>query len=318
MNRRALLILAASLATSFSGLAAAWPTRPVTFVVPAGAGSSADAAARALASHLSARWKQPVVIENKPGAGTTIATATVARAPADGHTFGWVIAAHATNPSLRAKLPYDTLKDLAGVTLIYQLQPVIVATPGFEASSIDELVALARRKPGQFYASTGVGTGPHLLAELFRQKHALDLQHVPHKDGAAARLDVLAGRIPIMFDTLPSALPFIAEGKLKVIAVVSDAPIPSQPSLPILRDLLPRDAIVGWNGVVVPAATPRAIVKQLNADLVEAIQSPAVQETFAKLGVRTITSTPEEFDAFIRADVARWAEVISKAGIRLD
>src|SRR5688572_27796729 len=200
MNRRALLILAASLATPFPALAAEWPTRAVTFVVPAGPGSSADLAARTLASHLSVKWKQPVVVENRPGGGTTIATATVARSPADGHTFGWVIAAHSTNPSLRAKLPYETLKDLAGVTMVYQLHPVIVAAPGFEASTVDELVALARRKPGMFYTSSGVGTGPHLLAELFRQKHGLDLQHVPHKEGGAARLDVLTGRIPLMFD----------------------------------------------------------------------------------------------------------------------
>ena len=318
MKLRALLLLVASLATGFSALAAEWPTRPVTFVVPAGPGSSADAAARALASHLSARWKQPVVIDNKVGAGTTIATATVARAPADGHTFGWVIAAHSTNPALRANLPYDTLKDLAGVTLVYQLHPVIVAAPGYEASTVEEWVALARRQPGQFYTSTGVGTGPHLLAELFRQKHGLDLQHVPHKSGATARLDVMAGRIPVMFDALPSALPTIQEGRLKVLAVISDAPVASNPSLPILRDLLPREALVGWNGIVVPAATPRDVVKRLNADLIEAIQSPGVQEIFGKLGVRTLTSTPEEFDAFVRADVARWAQVIGKAGIKLD
>jgi tripartite-type tricarboxylate transporter receptor subunit TctC len=318
MNRRALLILAASLATPFSPLAAEWPTRPVTFVVPAGPGSSADLAARTLASRLSVKWKQPVVVENKPGGGTTIATSSVARSAADGHTFGWVIAAHSTNPALRAKLPYDTLKDLAGVTLVYQLHPVIVATPGFEASTVDELVALARRKPGMFYTSSGVGTGPHLLAELFRQKHGLDLQHIPHKEGGAARLDVLTGRIPLMFDTLPSALPAILEGRLKALAVISDMPVASHPSLPILRDLLPREALVGWNGIIVPAATPRDIVKRLNADLIEAINSPGVQEIFGKLGVRTLTSTPEEFDAFVRADVARWSQVIGKAGIKLD
>jgi tripartite-type tricarboxylate transporter receptor subunit TctC len=229
-----------------------------------------------------------------------------------------VIAAHATNPALRANLPYDTLRDLAGVTLVYQLHPVIVAAPGYEASTVEELIAIARRKPGVFYTSTGVGTGPHLLAELFRQKHALDLQHVPHKTGVAARLDVMAGRIPVMFDVLPSALPTILEGRLKVLAVISDQPVPSQPQLPILRDLLPRDALVGWNGIVVPAATPREVVRKLNADLIEAINSPGLQETFGKLGVRTLTSTPEEFDAFIRADIARWSQVIRQAGIQLD
>ena len=312
-----LIVALAALLLAPPILAQEWPRRSVTFVVPAAPGSSADTAARALAERLSAKWKQPVVVENKPGAGSTIATNTVAKAR-DGHTIGWVIAAHATNPTLRKDLPYDTLKDLAGVTLVYQLRPVIVATPAYEASTVDSLVTLARQRPGQFYASTGVGTGPHLLGELFKQKYQIDLQHVPHKSGGAAHLDVVAGRIPIMFDVLPSALPLIRQGSLKVLAVIGDEPVPEQPDLPVLRDLLPREAIVGWNGIVVPHETPRAIVRQLNADIAAAIRSESVRATFSALGVRTLASTPEEFDQFIRDDIARWAEVIRKAGIKLD
>ena len=308
---------ALALALALPAAGQSWPTRPVTLVVPAAPGSSADVAARALAGELAAQWKQPVVIDNKPGAGTTIATNTVAKAR-DGHTIGWVIAAHATNPTLRRDLPYDTLKDLTGVTLVYQLRPVIIATASFEASSAEELVAVARRHPGLFYASAGVGTGPHLLGELFRQKYGLDLQHVPHKSGGAAHIDVIAGHIPIMFDTLPSALPLLREGRVKLIAVVGDEPVPGQPGLPLLRDLLPREARVGWNGIVVAAATPRALVRKLNTDIAVAIRSDAVQAVFATLGVRTLTSTPEEFDAFIREDIARWADVIRRAGIKLD
>ena len=204
------------------------------------------------------------------------------------------------------------------MTLVYQLRPVIVATPAYEASTVDALVTLARQRPGQFYASTGVGTGPHLLGELFKQKYQIDLQHVPHKSGGAAHLDVVAGRIPIMFDVLPSALPLIRQGSLKVLAVIGDEPVPEQPDLPVLRDLLPREAIVGWNGIVVPHETPRAIVRQLNADIAAAIRSESVRATFSALGVRTLASTPEEFDRFIRDDIARWAEVIRKAGIKLD
>lgn len=313
--RQVLFIAGFALATS--ALAQDWPRRPVTLVVPAGAGSSADVAARSLAERLSARWKQPVVIDNKPGAGTTLATNTVAKAR-DGHTLGWVIAAHATNPTLRRDLPYDTLKDLSGVTLVYQLRPVIVASTSYEASTIDEFVALARRTPGQFYASAGIGTGPHLLGELFKQKYALDLQHVPHKSGGAAQLDVIAGRVPVMFDTLPSALPLIRERRVKVLAVIGDEPVPGHPELPILRDLLPREAIIGWNGIVVPSGTPRELVRKLNADIAEAIASQQVQAVFATLGVRTLSSSPEEFDKFIRDDVARWAEVIRRAGIKLE
>ncbi|HET7731166.1 MAG TPA: tripartite tricarboxylate transporter substrate-binding protein [Usitatibacter sp.] len=311
------VILSSALLLATSALAEDWPRRAVTFVIPSAPGSSSDVVARALAERLSARWKQPVVIDNKSGAGATIATNAVAKAR-DGHTMGWVIASHATNPTLRANLPYDTVKDLSGVALVYQLRPVIVASPGYEASTIDELVALARRRPGQFYASAGIGTGPHLLGELFKQKYRLDLQHVPHKSGAAAQLDVFSGRIPIMFDTLPNALPLARQGRMKILAVIGDEPVPGHPDLPLLRDLLPSDAIVGWNGIVVPSATPREVVRKLNADIAEAMRSDSVQALFASLGVRPLGATPEEFDAFIREDIARWAEVIRRAGIKLD
>ena len=294
------------------------PRRPVTFVVPSAPGSSLDQVARTLAGVLAARWKQPVVIDNRPGAGTMLATSAVAKAAPDGHTVGWVIATHATNPTLRANLPYDTLKDLSGVALVYQLRPVIVAAPDLPVATLAEFIALARRRPGQFYASSGIGSGPHLLAELFKRKHGLDLQHVPHKSGGAAQLDVMAGRVPIMFDTLPSALPLIQQGKVKVLAVIGDTPVPGHPELPILRDLLPADAIVGWNGLVVPSATPRAIVRRLHADVTDATRSEAMQALFARLGMRVLSSTPEEFDAFIRTDIARWEEVIRQAGIQLE
>lgn len=314
------LRLAAFLACllAFCASAQEGPRRAVTFVVPSGAGSSLDQAARTLAGVLAARWKQPVVIDNKPGAGTMIATNAIAKAPPDGHTVGWVIATHATNPTLRRNLPYDTLKDLSGVTLVYQLRPVVIAAPDLPVSTLGEFVEFARRNPGQFYSSTGVGSGPHLLAELFKRKHGLDIQHVPHKSGGAAQLDVMAGRVPIMFDTLPSALPLILDGKVKVLAVIGDAPVPDHPEFPVVRDLLPAGAIVGWNGLVVPSATPRAIVRRLNADVAEAMRSEAMQTLFTRLGLRPLSSTPEEFDAFIRADIARWEEVIRQARIELE
>ena len=315
MDIRAFALSTLLLATS--AVAADWPTRAVTFVLPSPAGSSSDVAARALAERLAARWRQPVVVENKPGAGATLATNAVAKSQ-DGHTMGWVIAAHATNPTLRNNLPYDTLRDLSGVTLVYQLRPVIIAAPGYEASTIDELVELARRRPGQFYASAGVGTGPHLLGELFKQKYGLDLRHVPHKGAGAAHLDVMAGRIPIMFDTLPNTLPLARQGRVRILAVIGDEAVPGQPGLPLLRDLLPREAIVGWNGIVVPSGTPREVVRKLNADIAEAMRSDSVQAVLAAHGVRPLSSTPEEFDAFIREDIARWAEVIRRAGIKLD
>ena len=316
MPLRALVSLACLLALGAS--AEDGPRRAVTFVVPSAAGSSLDQAARTLAGVLASRWKQPVIVDNRPGAGTMLATNAVAKAAPDGHTVGWVIATHATNPTLRSKLPYDTLKDLSGVTLVYQLRPVIIAAPDVPAATVGEFIAFARRHPGQFYSSTGVGSGPHLLAELFKRKHALDLQHVPHKSGGAAQLDVMAGRVPIMFDTLPSALPLIQQGKVKLLAVISETAVPEHPEFPVLRDLLPPGAIVGWNGLVVPSATPRDTVRRLHADVTEAMRSDAMRALFARLGLHPLASTPEEFDAFIRADVTRWEEVIRRAGIQLE
>jgi tripartite-type tricarboxylate transporter receptor subunit TctC len=317
MLRSAAIAFLALLATAAS--AQDWPARPVRFIMPFDAGSSADIAARAIADRLSAQWRQPVVLENKPGAGTIIGTDAVAKAPADGYTFGWVVTAHAINPSLRAKLPYDTLADFAGVTLLYQLKAVIVVSPEIPVSTVPELVRWVKARPGKVsFTSTGTGTGPHLLGEFFRLRHDLDMQHVAYKNIAQANVDVMTGRVPVMFSTLPTMLPLTAAGKVKLLAVVSDQPVQGRAELPILADLLPRDASVGWNGIVVPAKTPRERVQKLNADFAEAARSREVQAVFAKLNVQAMTSSPEAFDAFIRADIARWADVIKRAKVTLE
>jgi tripartite-type tricarboxylate transporter receptor subunit TctC len=303
-----------------AAIGAEWsPTRPVRFIMPFAAGASADGAARMIAQHLSKTWKVPVIVDNRPGAGTTIGTQVVATAPPDGHTFGWVITAHSINPSLYPKLPYDTLRDLSGVTLVYQLRIVIVAAPGFPASTTPELIALAKAKPGQLtFASASTGSGPHLLGELFKLRNGIEMTHIGYKGGTAAHPDVMAGRVPLMFDTLPNALPQVRLGKLKVLAIVSDAPVAGFTEFPILAGLLPPNAATGWNGIIVPARTPRPIVSKLNADIVAAVRSPEVQKHLTSLTVETRTTTPEQFDAFMREDVARWADVVKRAGIKLD
>jgi tripartite-type tricarboxylate transporter receptor subunit TctC len=296
-----------------------FPSKPMRFIVPSPGGASNDVAARVIAERLAAKWKQPVVVDNRPGAGTIIGTDAVAKAPPDGYTFGWVISALSITPSLYAKLPYDTANDLAGVTLVYQLKPVILTTPGLPVATVSDLIALAKAKPGQLsYASPATGTGVHLVGELFKLKHHLDMPHIGYKGAFSAYPDVISGRVPVMFDTLPGALPQIRAGKLKLLAVVSEGPVPGHPDFPVLSGLLPKEAIVGWNGLVVPAKTPRTIVAKLNADIDDVIRSPEVQERFASYSVQTITSTPQEFDAFIRADIVRWADVIKRAGIKLE
>ena len=321
INKRTAACLTAALlcASAHSGAAEWSPTRPVRLIMPFAAGASADGAGRLIAQQLSRTWKQPVVVDNRPGGGTTIGAQAVAAASPDGHTLGWIITAHAINPSLYAKLPYDTLRDFSGVTLTYQLRVAIVAAPSFPASTVPELIALAKSKAGQLtFASASTGSGPHLLGELFKLRHGIDMTHIGYKGGASAHPDIVSGRVPLMFDTLPGAIAYIRTGKLKLLAVVSEAPLAEFPEFPILKGLLPADASTGWNGIVVPARTPRSVVSKLNTDIVAAVRSPEVQKHLTSLTVETRTTTPEQFDAFIREDVARWADVVKRAGIKLE
>jgi len=290
--------------------------KPFRFILPIAAGGSADVAGRMIAGELSSIWKHFVIVDNRPGGGTTVATNAIALAPPDGHTFGWIITAHAINPSLYAKLPYDTLRDFSGVTLVYQLRTVIVAAPSLQANTIRELIALAKSRAGELsYASPATGSGPHLLGELFKLKYGVDMQHIGYKGGSTAHPDVMSGRVPLMFTTLPGALPYIKTGKLKLIAIIADAPVPGFPEFPLLSGLLPSDATTGWNGIVVPARTPRAAVAKLSADITAVVRAPQVQQQLASLTVETVTSTPEKFDIFIREELARWADVV---GIKLE
>jgi len=309
-----LLCLAAALCSVPA--AARWPDRPVKIVLPAPAGTAADAMARGLAEKLSARWGQPVIIDNRPGGANVIATDAVAKAPPDGYTLGWVVTAHAINATLQPHLPYDSAADFAGVSLLYQLKTAIVVGPAVPVSTVDELVAWIRGQGHVVsYGSPGIATAPQLLGELFRLHYGLEMQHVAYKGTSQAYPDLMAGRLPLLFDTLPAALPLVRAGRMKLIAVVSDEAVPGEPDLPLLAGLVPRDAVAGWNGLVVPRATPRALVERLNRDIVETVRTPEIQALFTRFGVQTITSTPEQFDAFIRTDIRRWADVIARAHI---
>ena len=319
--RARILVAALAAAGALQGASAAAlnPIKPVRFILPAVAGASADIAARSIAQQLALTWKQPVIVDNRPGAGTIVGTAALAAAAPDGQTFGWVIAAHAINPSLYPKLPYVTTRDFAGVTLVYHLRILLLASNSSPVRTVDDLIAYARSHPGELlYTSSGTGTGPHLIAELFKLKFGIQMPHVPYKSGPSAHPDVIAGRVPVMFDTLPTALPLVASGKLKAIAVIGDTPAAGLPNVPALAGLLPPTATTGWNGIVVPAATPKPVIAKLNADIVAAVRSPEVQDRLNALHVNTVTSSPAEFDAFIRDEIARWADVVKRAGIKAE
>jgi tripartite-type tricarboxylate transporter receptor subunit TctC len=311
-------LLAVYLCPGISQGAAPLPERPVRLIFPLPSGSASDAAARALAQSLARLWGHQVVVDNRPGAGTTIATDLVAKATPDGHTIGWIIAAHAINPSLYERLPYDTVRDLRGVTLVYQLKFVLVTASNSPLRTIGDLVALAKSKPGQIhFTSASVGTGGHLLGELFKLENGLDMPHIGYKGAPAAHTDVIAGRVPVMFDTLPSALPLLRAGRLKAIAVVDDKPHPTLPDVAAVRGLLPANAVTGWNGIVAPAATPRSTIAKLHAGFLAALDSSEVKAVLAELQVERVTTSPEQFDAFIRTEIVRWGDVVKRAGVRL-
>lgn len=319
------LMLTAGLCSCGMGFAAnlhsadTWPNKPLRFITPAQPGTSADVAARSLARQLSKEWKQPVVVDNRPGAGTIVASQALAAAPADGYTFAWVFSAHATNPSLYRKLPYDTLQDFSGVTLLYSLRMLITTAPSLPVNSVNELIALAKSKPGELTVTSPLpGSIPHLLAEIFKRKEGLKMDHINYKGSGAAHNDVIASRVNVMFDTLPGALPQLRAGRLKALAVVGEVPAKELPGVPLLTGLVPPKSRGGWNGIVVPARTPKDVVKKLNADLIASVRTPEIQERFANLTVDTITNTPQEFDAFIRSEIAFWGEIVRNAGIRLD
>lgn len=299
--------------------AQSWPDKAVRFILPSQAGTSADIAARALAQQLSAMWKQPVVVDNRPGAGGIVATDALAKSPPDGCTFGWLLAAHAVNPSLYPKLPYDTVRDFSGVTLLYSLKAVVVTAPGSPAQDVETFIRMARSKPGALnFTSAFTGSIPHLVGELFKRKNDLDLQYIAYKGSLAAQTDVIAGRVAVMFDVLPGALPQIRAGRLKPLAVVGDVPAKELPSVPTLPGVLPPKAVAGWNGVAVPAATPAARIAKLNADFIAAVGAPEVRERLTALTVDVMTSAPGAFDTFIREEIGRWGDVVKRAGITVN
>jgi tripartite-type tricarboxylate transporter receptor subunit TctC len=297
----------------------AWPARPVKFIVPFAPGGATDSMARLLAQRMSVVWKQAVVVENKPGAGTVLGTDAIAKAPADGYTMGLVVSAHAINPSLRPKLPYDTLKDFAAITELGVQHMVIAANPSFPANNMAELIELAKKRPGTIsYASSGSGTALHLGMELFKTRAGVDILHVPYKGGAPAQQDVIGGQVPMLLDIYHSSAPLIKAGKLKAIALLSPQRPASLASIPTVAETVPGVSALSVMGVVAPAATPRAIVAKAGADMAAVIRSPEFVDLLRDMGVDAVGSTPEEFDALIRSDIAKWAPVVKASGATPD
>jgi tripartite-type tricarboxylate transporter receptor subunit TctC len=299
--------------------AAAFPVKPVRLIVPFPPGAFNDQLARTLSQKLGERWKQPVVVDNRPGASTVIGTDLAARAPADGHTLLIVSFAFAVNPSLHRSLPFDTGQDFTPVVLAAGTPNILVVHPGLPARSVKDLVQLARERPGRLdYATAGNGTSNHLCTELFKSLAGVDLVHVPYKGSAPAVTDLLGGQVQVMFDNAPNVLPHVRAGKLRALAVSTAARSAFAPDLPAVAETVPGFDVEVWFGVVAPAGVPRQVIGRLNADINAVLALPEVKNRFAEQGVRVIGGSPESFGAYLQAQTRRWARVVKEAGLQVE
>ncbi len=313
--------LALAVATALPGaaLSQAFPAKPVRLVVPFPPGGATDIIARLLGQKLHEIWGQTVLIEYKPGGGTVVGTDFVAKSPPDGYTMGVVITAHVINPGLRTDLPYDTMNDLSGVSMVAVQHIALVATPGLEANTVPELIALAKKNPGKLtYATPGTGTAMHLAGELLKSQADIDIVHVPYKGGAPAYPDVISGRVALQIDPMSASMPNIKAGKVKLLAITSPQRAPTVPDVPTVAETLPGFSVLSISGVVVPSATPREVVRKASADINRALAASDLVERMAQQGMEPSGNTPEQFDAFIRAEIDKWAKVVKASGAKLD
>lgn len=318
-RRRALALgLAAPFVGTLAQAQAAWPTRPVRFIVPFPPGQAADIFARLLAERLTDVWKQQVVVENKGGGGGIPGVEAGKAAAPDGYTF--LVATSGTfgvNPSLYPDLPYRPLADFKPVTNIIKGPLVIVAHPSFPANTVAELIELARKEPGKHsYASAGPGTAQHLSMELFKLMTKLDIVHIPYKGSGPAMADLLGGHVKLMMDSTASSLSAIQDGRIKALGVTTTRPAPRLESVPSIGATVPGYDSAGWSGLVAPARTPDEIVSKVNADLVALMRDPVILRQFEDRATLADPLTPAEFAIFIAKDMATWAEVVKATGTR--
>ena len=300
------------------GAASAWPDKPLRVVHGFAAGGGADIFLRIVLPKFSENLGQQVLVDYRTGAGGNVAMEAVAKAAPDGYTLLMGTPGLATNAFLYDKLGFDPLKDLAPISLIGSVPNALIVTPTLPANSVRELIALAKAQPGKLnYASSGTGTSLHLAAELFRVSAGIDMQHIPYKGGAQAQTDVMGGQAQLMFNVLPSALPQIKAGKLKVLAVTGKTRSESLPDVPTMIEAgLPGYSATTWNGILVTGGTPREIVARLNDALVRAMKAPEMKEALARIGQDPLWSTPEEFAAFLREETEKWRKVIQATGLK--
>jgi tripartite-type tricarboxylate transporter receptor subunit TctC len=297
-----------------------YPNKAIRMIVPFAPGGSNDIMGRLVAAKLTESMGQQVVVDNRPGASGIVGTDLAAKAAPDGYTVLVMSLTFTVNPSIRSKLPYDTEKDLVPVTLIASAPLILVVHPSLPVRSVKEFIAYAKANPGKLnFGSGGPGSTPHLAGEMLKTMAGLEMTHVPYKGGGPALADLLGGQIQLMLENIPSTLPFVKSGKLRVLAVTSKKRSPTVPDVPTLDEAaLKGYELTGWNGLFVPRGTPRAIVNQLHAETVKALAAPDVKERLAAMSAELGGESPEKFAVFIKAEIRKWAKIAKEAGLKVE
>lgn len=313
-------LLAAPLAAQCQG-ATSFPSRQIKIVVGFPPGGAPDILARQLGAKMQENWTQPVVTENRPGAGGNIGADAVAKSPPDGYTIAMAtVGTHAINPSLYSKMPYDPVRDFAPVVLVASTPNLLVVNNNLPVRSVQDLIALARQKPGELtFGSPGIGTSVHVSGELFNTMAGVKMVHVPYKGRAMAIPDLLSGQIQLMFDNMPSALPVAREGKLRAIAVTSARRSPAAPDIPTLAESgLPGFEATSWFAMYVPAATPSDIVQKLNAEMNRILNLADIRQKLFDVGLDILGGTPDQLAAHTRSEIAKWSKVVKESGAKAE
>jgi len=321
-------IFAAGIATAFTlssavfaqdKAAAAYPSKPIRMIVPFAAGGGLDITARLIGQKLTDKWGQSIVVDTRPGAATIVGTEIASKAVPDGYTLLMITTTFAINPSLYAKLPYDPLKDFTPVTQLNSQPNILVVSAGAPVTTVKDLIALAKSKPGELtFATPGAGSAPHLSAELFKKTAGIEMIHVPYKGIPPAITDVIGGRVTMLFTTTISAAPHIKAGKVKGLALTSAKRLDTMPGVPTIGETLKGYQAEAFQGLIAPSGVPRPIVEKLGREIAAIVQSPEIGKTFEASGAVAVGSTPAEFAAFLKTETVKWGKVIKDAGIKLE
>ena len=306
-------------ASTLQPAAAEYPERPIRFIVPYGAGSGPDITARLFANELSRQLGQQIVFDNRPGAGGSIGTEMIVRAPADGYTIGFGgISVFAINPAV-IKLPYDPDKDLVKVVQTYFNPGMLAANLALPVKSMKDLIDYAKNNPGKLsFGSSGNGTSSHLSGELLKIMTGTQMVHVPYKSPEQGITDTIGGRLPLMFNNIGPLLPHVRDGRLRGLGVTSLKRSPAIPDLPAIAETVPGFEVTVWGGVVVPAGVPKTIVAQLNAAINKVLAMPEMKQKYAAIGYELVGGTPAQFDTYVKKEIAKWANVVKRSGAKLN